>query len=548
MKNLIGSKQLLFVLLVHFLNISSSIGQTVNTNDNTDFALHEVKPKETIYSLSNMFDISTNELIELNPELKEKGIQLGMTLKVPVKKEVVYNENQIISNLDNLKEVNFEPFPIFLEAIKKSESEMSSNKARHWNGELFIKEGLIFVPRCSNGGKNWEKDGFSVYDLNRMQYGTIGYYDGTNPSKLGFSNILLPNFDDSSFFTFRNSKVYKTSCTIEDYSEFEHYNYPRYNPNKWDKWDYYSPDVFSKFSEIHTNIEIKKNDKIYTYQIVENTITGDQSYFFSINKNGNYAMSSKAVEMKNHNSYAYIQLFNSSKALINIKMINVNNIIENIDMPNMINKGYDVVETKVGNKAYTWDINSIDYLNNGNILLSINLYEQYKVHYPTSLPLASSHKYQLAVVLNPRLEYIKSNFIVDTDYKLFNMNNNDFFEIISDGGKIICYDENLNIKWYKEFATEDKKSVGKISYFKQINNNLYLMGTATNKYHMGINDPVVWKVDCQNGKLIAEEVIKLNYSPAFCNGFTYYNQALYLLVNEKSSNSQILKKSNLNID
>jgi LysM repeat protein len=555
-KNLIRSKQLFFVLFVYFLNVSSSIGQTVNTNNKTAFSLHQVKPKETIYSVSSMFNLNADELIELNPELKQKGIQLGMFLKVPVvnmgqanqiKKGTVNNENQITPKIDNLREVNFEPFPIFQEAIKKDEQAKSRNKSQHWKGELFIKEGLIFVPKSSNGGQHWQLDGFSVYDVNKMQYGTIEYLDGTNSntSKLSSLNILRPNFDENSFFTFRNSKVYKSSYFVEDYSKFEYYNYPRYNNGQW---SYYSPDIFCEFSKIDTYVEIEENNKIYRFQITKNTLTGDQSYFFDIDKNGNYAMSSKAVEVQNHNGYVYIELFNSSKAIINMKMINVNNIIENTDMPNMINKGYGVVETKVGRNAYTWDIDSMDYLNNGNVLLNINLYQQYKVHYPTSLPLASSHKYQLTVILNPKLQLVKYNFIVDADYKLFSKNSNDFFEIISEGGKIICYDENLNIKWYKELATEAQKSVGQISYYKQINNNLYLMGTATNKYHIGLNDPVVWKVDCQNGKLIDEEVIKLNNSPAFCNGFAYSNNSLFILVNDGNSNSQILKKSNLTID
>ncbi|TGD59091.1 LysM peptidoglycan-binding domain-containing protein [Flavobacterium humi] len=43
-----------------------------------------VKPKETLYSLSAQFGITQEELIALNPELKN-GVQEGMTLKVPAK-------------------------------------------------------------------------------------------------------------------------------------------------------------------------------------------------------------------------------------------------------------------------------------------------------------------------------------------------------------------------------------------------------------------------------------------------------------------------------
>lgn len=44
-----------------------------------------VKPQETVYSLSNQFGITQDELLALNPSLKE-GLREGMTLEVPAKK------------------------------------------------------------------------------------------------------------------------------------------------------------------------------------------------------------------------------------------------------------------------------------------------------------------------------------------------------------------------------------------------------------------------------------------------------------------------------
>ncbi len=45
-----------------------------------------VRPQETIYSISKEYDISEQELINLNPELK-KGVKLGMILRVPMKEK-----------------------------------------------------------------------------------------------------------------------------------------------------------------------------------------------------------------------------------------------------------------------------------------------------------------------------------------------------------------------------------------------------------------------------------------------------------------------------
>ncbi|MFM2369676.1 MAG: hypothetical protein RL619_1986 [Bacteroidota bacterium] len=54
----------------------NSVNKTVN------YLNYEVKPKETLYSLSKMFGMTQNELITLNPALSQ-GVVEGMILKVP---------------------------------------------------------------------------------------------------------------------------------------------------------------------------------------------------------------------------------------------------------------------------------------------------------------------------------------------------------------------------------------------------------------------------------------------------------------------------------
>ena len=53
-------------------------------NVSTDSEGYIVKPKETLYSLSAQFGVTQEELIALNPDLKN-GVQEGMILKVPAK-------------------------------------------------------------------------------------------------------------------------------------------------------------------------------------------------------------------------------------------------------------------------------------------------------------------------------------------------------------------------------------------------------------------------------------------------------------------------------
>jgi LysM repeat protein len=49
-----------------------------------DYVTYEVQPKETLYSLSKMFEMTQDELIALNPELVN-GVEIGMFLRVPSK-------------------------------------------------------------------------------------------------------------------------------------------------------------------------------------------------------------------------------------------------------------------------------------------------------------------------------------------------------------------------------------------------------------------------------------------------------------------------------
>lgn len=56
--------------------------EPVKTVKKESYSNYEVKPKETLYSLSQKFSLSQEALIDLNPALKS-GVKIGMILKVP---------------------------------------------------------------------------------------------------------------------------------------------------------------------------------------------------------------------------------------------------------------------------------------------------------------------------------------------------------------------------------------------------------------------------------------------------------------------------------
>ncbi len=57
-------------------------GTPTESPSKVGYANYEVKPKETLYSLTNSLGISEEELVRLNPSLKD-GLKVGMILKVP---------------------------------------------------------------------------------------------------------------------------------------------------------------------------------------------------------------------------------------------------------------------------------------------------------------------------------------------------------------------------------------------------------------------------------------------------------------------------------
>ncbi|HJR99714.1 MAG TPA: LysM peptidoglycan-binding domain-containing protein [Flavobacterium sp.] len=86
-------------LLIKGNPAKNSEDKKVSAASENKYASYEVKPKETLYSLSKMFDMSQDELIVLNPELKN-GVEIGMHLKVPISKGFPnVEENKVYTDL-----------------------------------------------------------------------------------------------------------------------------------------------------------------------------------------------------------------------------------------------------------------------------------------------------------------------------------------------------------------------------------------------------------------------------------------------------------------
>jgi LysM repeat protein len=63
-----------------------------------DSISYKVKPKETLYSLSKMFNMTQEELVAVNPELKN-GVEIGMLLRIPSKIPVAIEDKKEYKSL-----------------------------------------------------------------------------------------------------------------------------------------------------------------------------------------------------------------------------------------------------------------------------------------------------------------------------------------------------------------------------------------------------------------------------------------------------------------
>lgn len=70
------------------------------TIETVKYANYEIKPKETLFSLSKMFGLSQEELIKLNP-LLANSVEIGMILKVPATPTISNETNKIVTALNN---------------------------------------------------------------------------------------------------------------------------------------------------------------------------------------------------------------------------------------------------------------------------------------------------------------------------------------------------------------------------------------------------------------------------------------------------------------
>ncbi|UOB17985.1 LysM peptidoglycan-binding domain-containing protein [Abyssalbus ytuae] len=128
----------------------------IQVPDSDNFVFYEVKPKETLYSLTRIFKISNDSLQKYNPALKD-GLKAGMILKFPKREAEGLNvQNSLIvkkfSLMDSIKPMSTSTIAYFipfrLEAIdfrSKKDIERNIEKSRNLNVALDFYTGVLIA-------------------------------------------------------------------------------------------------------------------------------------------------------------------------------------------------------------------------------------------------------------------------------------------------------------------------------------------------------------------------------------------------------------------
>lgn len=130
--------------LVVFLTVSVAKAQDTQSNkiveeSNSEYVVHTVEPKQTLYAISKMYSIDIEDIEEANPILVEGGLKIGQTLRIPVK--------HINKKEAKKAAITLSPDTIYHEVLKKETLYALTKKYNLSQEELYkynpnLKEGL----------------------------------------------------------------------------------------------------------------------------------------------------------------------------------------------------------------------------------------------------------------------------------------------------------------------------------------------------------------------------------------------------------------------
>ncbi len=116
-----------------------------------DFILHKVKKKETLFSLTREYNITYDELYELNPQLQKNGLKSGTEVKIP--KKLVSAQTMTVNDSLPKVEKNSKNETFISYTVQKGETLYSIGKTN----SITVEEIVRLNPDAKNGVKTGKK-------------------------------------------------------------------------------------------------------------------------------------------------------------------------------------------------------------------------------------------------------------------------------------------------------------------------------------------------------------------------------------------------------
>ena len=82
-------KKIFLLFLLPFFVFSQVKSENLPQSYTIDTLLHEVKRKQTLYSISKIYDVSVEDLKTFNPQIKGNKLSRKMQLNIPQKRKLI---------------------------------------------------------------------------------------------------------------------------------------------------------------------------------------------------------------------------------------------------------------------------------------------------------------------------------------------------------------------------------------------------------------------------------------------------------------------------
>jgi len=199
------------------LLIPKSIEKEVKNDEvkTTSAKIHEVQPKETLYSISKEYKVSIEELEEENPFLKTDGLQSGQKLTIPsefkfvIHKAKIRTTHEVVSG--DTKYSISKKYGIPVEELEKQNPEIKDNlpvgfKLKINSSEKTIVPTEVVKPKAEVSQKNTleytVKSGETMYSLTKLLGLSEASLIGLNPDlKEGVKEGMILKVPSTLSFT-----------------------------------------------------------------------------------------------------------------------------------------------------------------------------------------------------------------------------------------------------------------------------------------------------------------------------------------------------------